>query len=206
MLPNTGFLNRRWLLLIVPAIVLLAVAAFAWRAMAQPQLHGIELQGGQPLPDFTLHAAGGQDVRLSDFRGRYVVVFFGYTYCPDICPTHMAQVSEVLEQYPDLARKVQLVFVSVDPDRDTPERLQQWVGGFHPSFVGLTGTPGELEAAQKAANVPVAYKEGEEENYTVAHAGWVIAYAPDGLSYSIYPNGTRQTQWVNDLKILAEME
>ncbi|MFO7299261.1 MAG: SCO family protein [Actinomycetes bacterium] len=191
------------------ALVVVAVLALAACGAPVPtsQLQGVTIENPVPKPSFTLTDMYGEPYDFAaETEGKVALLFFGYTYCPDICPTHMAQVSEVLEQYPDLARKVQLVFVSVDPDRDTPERLQQWVGGFHPSFVGLTGTPGELEAAQKAANVPVAYKEGEEENYTVAHAGWVIAYAPDGLSYSIYPNGTRQTQWVNDLKILAEME
>jgi protein SCO1/2 len=104
-----------------------------------------------------------------------------------------------------VARDAVVVFVSVDPDRDSPEEIRTYLDNFDSRFVGLTGTMAELESAQTAAGIPLARYVGEGETYTVDHAGWVIAYAPDGLNHSVYPFGTRQSQWTNDLQILAGM-
>jgi protein SCO1/2 len=116
---------------------------------------------------------------------------------------HLAQIAEVLEQYPSLERETAVVFVSVDPQRDTPEVLRGFLDKFSTRFVGLTGSTEELRAAQVAADVPPATITGQGPDYTVDHSGWVIAYAPDGLGHAIYPFGTRQSVWSNDLQTLA---
>ncbi|HEX6947569.1 MAG TPA: SCO family protein [Acidimicrobiia bacterium] len=191
--------------LILALISVLAVAACR-APVTTDQLQGVKVENPTPKPEFTLTDTEGSPYDFAEeTEGKVALLYFGYTSCPDICPTHMAQIAEVLEQYPQLEREVEVVFVTVDPERDTPERLRQYLDSFHPSFVGLTGTPEELEAAQRAANVPVATFDGEGPDYTVNHAAYVIAYAPDGLSHSIYPFGTRQAQWNNDLRVLAEM-
>ena len=156
-------------------------------------------------PSFRLTDTEGE---IYDFavetEGKLALLYFGYINCPDICPVHLAQIAETFDRLPAVARDAEVVFVSVDPERDTPEDIRAYLDRFDTRFVGLTGTREELDAAQIAAEVPVAIPVGEGDDYTVDHAGWVIAYAPDGLSYSIYPFGVRQSQWANDLQVLAE--
>jgi protein SCO1 len=157
-----------------------------------------------PKPSFTLTDTSGDPYDFAArTEGRLTLLYFGYTFCPDICPVHLAQIAEVFERYPPLARNAEVVFVSVDPDRDTPEIIRSYLDNFNTRFVGLTGSPEELRIAQEAAGVPVAFVSGEGPNYAVDHAAWVLAYAPDGRQHALYPFGTRQTVWANDLRILG---
>ena len=175
-------------------------------AVPTGKLQGVVVENPTPKPSFTLTDTEGNPYDfVKETEGKVALLYFGYTTCPDICPVHMAQIAEVIEQYPQLSREIEVVFVTVDPDRDPPETLRRYLSNFNPNFTGLTGTPEELEAAQLAANVPVATFDGDGPDYAVNHAAWVIAYAPDGLNHAIYPFGTRQSQWNNDLRILAEM-
>lgn len=157
-------------------------------------------------PSFTLTDTDGEPYRFdTETDGQLSLLYFGYLNCPDVCPVHLAQIAEVFDSMPDVARETEVVFVSVDPQRDSPEEIREFLDRFDTRFVGLTGTPEELKAAQEAAGVPPATITGEGEDYTVDHAGWVLAYSPDGLNHAIYPFGTRQTQWNNDLPILAAL-
>lgn len=98
-----------------------------------------------PAPDFELERADGSSFRLSEMRDDIVLLFFGYTSCPDVCPTTLAELNQALEKLDeDEANKVQVIFVTVDPDRDTPERTQEYVNHFNPNFVGLSGSETEL--------------------------------------------------------------
>jgi protein SCO1/2 len=186
-------------------MVLLVVAA------CEPDVVSGELEGApvdppQPKPSFELTDTHGMPYDfVTETEGKLTLLYFGYTYCPDICPVHLAQIAEVFDRLPGVARDAEVVFVTVDPERDTPERLRAFLDNFDTRFVGLTGSDEELQVAEKAADVPPAVKVGEGEDYTMEHAGWVIAFAPDGLNYTIYPFGTRQSEWSNDLQILAEM-
>ncbi len=168
---------------------------------------GVELPDPLPKPDFVLTDTGG---RPFDFRaeteGEVALLYFGYTSCPDICPVHLAQVAEALDR-PGMPDDVEVVFVSVDPARDTPPVIRAWLDRIDPSFVGLTGSPEELLAAQEAAGVAVA-DLGDPDgggDYLVGHAGQMLAYAPDGRGYTAYPFGTRQSEWVHDIPLLATM-
>ncbi|MDF1595646.1 MAG: SCO family protein [Acidimicrobiia bacterium] len=169
------------------------------------QLEGVVLQTPTPKAAFSLTDTSG---RLYDFSletdGRLTFLYFGYSNCPDICPVHLAQLAEVFDQLPDVRRNSTVVFVTVDPERDTPEAIRAFLDAFSSDFVGLTGSPEELEAAQRAAGVPPAVKEGDGEKYTMGHAGQVLVYTPDGFGYSVYPFGTRQSDWIHDLPILLE--
>jgi cytochrome oxidase Cu insertion factor (SCO1/SenC/PrrC family)/copper(I)-binding protein len=155
---------------------------------------------------------------LTDFNGRpydfatetrdkVALLFFGYTHCPDVCPLHMANIAAVLRQMSaeDRARVV-TVFVTTDPERDTPTRLREWLANFDPSFVGLTGTKEELASAQQSLGLGEARREylnADSVNYFVAHAAQVFAFARDGFAYTIYPFGIRQEDWANDLPRLV---
>ncbi len=154
--------------------------AFFW----QPELPE------RPLPraalaeggDFTLQSADGP-VSLKDFRGKVVLVYFGYTYCPDICPTSLAATSEGLKQLtPEELARVAMILVSVDPKRDTPARLKEYVNFFHPAIVGVTGTPEEI--AEIAKRYGVFYAEQKVET---AGGGYVVDHSAD--TYVISADG-----------------
>lgn len=170
-------------------------------------LEGVTYETPLAKPDFTLTDTDGNRYDFaSETEGKLTLLYFGYLSCPDICPVHLAQIAETFDQLPEVARDAEVVFVSVDPARDTPEKIRQFLDRFDTQFVGLTGTDAELAAAQDAAGVPIARKVGDGPDYSVNHAGQVIAFAPDGLSYSVYPFGVRQSEWVNDLQILANVK
>jgi protein SCO1/2 len=147
--------------------------------IATPQIPGITaLVPPEPLRDFTLTNNLGEEMRLSDFAGRYVVLFFGFTHCPDFCPLTLANYAQVKALMGEAGERVAFVFVSVDGERDTPEVLNAYVPRFDPSFIGLTGTEEEV----RALGVPFGLqftlnKESpEDREYSVDHStlGYII--------------------------------
>ncbi len=167
-------------------------------------LQGVIIDPPQEKPNFELTDTAGRHYEFAaETEGKLSLLYFGYLNCPDICPVHLAQIAEVFDQDPEVARQTEVVFVSVDPERDTPEAIREYLDRFDTSFVGLTGTLEEVEAAQVASGLPIAQFIGEGDDYTVDHAGWVMAFAADGLNYAIYPFGVRQSAWLNDLQILV---
>ena len=170
---------------------------------------GVALPSPMPTPSFTLTDFNGQAYDFAaKTRDKVGLLFFGYTHCPDVCPLHMANIAAVLRQMPaeDRARIV-TVFVTTDPERDTPERLRSWLGNFDPTFVGLTGSRAELASVQQMLGLPEAMREfvnADSANYFVAHGAQVFAFARDGNAYTIYPFGIRQEDWANDLPRLVK--
>lgn len=165
---------------------------------------GVPLADGTPKPEFTLTDTDGNEFDfVADTAGTTTLLFFGYTECPDICPPHLAQIAQVLQR-PESPTNVTVVFVTVDPDRDTPEVIRAFLDQFDRSFVGLTGDHDDITAAQQAAGVPVAIFDDPDDDgdYLVGHSGEMRAYAPDGYGYVTFPFGTRQTQFLHDLQIL----
>ena len=170
-------------------------------------LYGAELPRPRPKPAVVLTTMQGAPFDLQrETNGFVTLVFFGYTHCPDICPLHMANLATVIGKLrPEIARQIKVVFVTTDPERDTPERLRTWLGGFSPDFIGLTGTTEELAAAAQAVGVPPAVKERlpGDTTYYVGHAAQVLAYTRDNLLRAMYPSGTRQADWAHDLPLLV---
>lgn len=158
-------------------------------------------------PTFVLTDTSGATF---DFRQRtdgYVtLLFFGYTYCPDQCPMHMANLGAALKKMPaEIANQVKLVFVTTDPARDSPVVVRRWLDLFDRRFIGLTGTERAIEAVERAAGVPPATKTGSANgNYGLAHANFVIAYSKDNLAHVIYPGGVSKDDWVHDLPLLIK--
>src|SRR5262249_17848774 len=131
-----------------------------------------------PKPRFVLTDTSGAPFDFWPRTNGYVtLLFFGYTYCPDQCPMHLANLGAALKRLPvGVADRVKLVFVTTDPARDTPHVLRQWLDSFDKRFVGLTGTEAAIEAVERAAGVPVAAKTGPDNgNHRVAHANFVVA-------------------------------
>lgn len=151
-------------------------------------------------PDFTLTDTEGEPF---DFRaetdGKLTYLFVGYTYCPDICPIHMANIAEVFRKHPREADQVRVVFITADPERDTPERLRDWLNAFDRRFIGLHGTPDEVHAVEAALGLPPSVLPDDREGmYTVGHAAQVIAFSPHGPGHIAYPFGTRQADYAED--------
>ena len=157
-------------------------------------------------PDFELTDGEG---RPFDFRratgGRLTVLFFGYTSCPDICPATLASLSAGLRDLPaDVRDEVTVVFVGVDPQRDTRERVRDWLARFDPRFVGLTGSEAEIARAEAAAAVPPAFvDERFADGYSVAHASFALVYTQDDRAHLRYGAETSAAQWAHDLGVLA---
>lgn len=159
-----------------------------------------------PKPHFVLTDTSGARFDFwNRTRGSITLLFFGYTYCPDECPMHMANLGAALKRLPPgIAGQVKLVFVTTDAKRDTRVELRQWLDHFDKRFVGLTGTPAALDAAQKAAGVPLAQKtDPRNGTYSLTHANFVVAYTKDNLGHVIYPGGVSQEDWIHDLPLLV---
>lgn len=189
--------------------LLLVVACSGDTPRSPAGWHGADVAAPFAMPALTLTDSDGDPYPLADStRGKVALVFFGYTSCPDICPVHLANIAAVLDKLPDaVQRDVVTVFVTTDPARDSLPRLHQWVKQFHPRFVGLTGTPDELAAAQRAFGIAEAARvEVPDRDYLVQHAGQVIAFGRDGMARVQYPFGTRQRDWARDLPRLVAGE
>ncbi len=162
----------------------------------------------EPLPkvSFTLTDTEGQPY---DFRartdGHITLLFFGYTYCPDVCPVHMATLASAMRELdPAVRHGIRVVFVSVDPERDTRERLRKWLSSFDTSFVGLRGTEAEVAEALAFYRYPPPEKSGEEEGYTVGHPAFVYAFTPDNRGRALYGVETTRAIWIHDLNVMAD--
>ncbi|MDX2059432.1 MAG: SCO family protein [Gemmatimonadales bacterium] len=185
--------------------VLTLAALAACQGKAGPELagdlSGFALPEATARPAFSLTTLAGDSF---DFRartaGRLTLLFFGYTNCPDVCPATMANIGAVTNRLPSAERReFDVIFVTTDPDRDTPERLGPWLAKFDREIIGLTGSAAQLEAAQRAAGITVAFRDDSTGNYNVFHAAQVLVYSPDDSAHVMYPFGTRQAEWGADL-------
>lgn len=164
----------------------------------------------EPLPkvDFTLTSMDGTSYDfLEETDGFVTLLFFGYTYCPDVCPIHMSSISAVLKKMkPAEAERIKVVFVTTDPERDTPERLREWLGNFDRRFVGLTGPLEEVNAIQQSIGLGASFREDlPDGGYGMAHAAQVLAYTTDNAARVTYPFGIRQADWAHDLPLLVRI-
>jgi len=154
-------------------------------------------------PEIELTSAAGTDFRLRDIRGKVVALFFGYTSCPDICPTTMAELNQALESLGPQADQVQVLFVTVDPQRDTPERIQEYVNHFNPEFIGLSGSEPELAKVWNDYGVFRQVVEGTSAaGYLVDHTARVTLIDQQGNLRVSFPFDTPVEDVVHDLKLL----
>jgi protein SCO1 len=129
---------------------------------------------------FSLSDPGGKRVTDRDFRGKLMLVFFGYTHCPDVCPTELQNMTEIIGKLGPDAKQIAPIFISVDPARDTPEALSTYVNNFSPQITGLTGTESEIASAAKAYRVYFRKAGGNRDNYSVDHSAFVYLMGRDG--------------------------
>jgi len=129
---------------------------------------------------FALTSTDGTAVTEQSYRGKWLAIYFGYTFCPDICPTTMMDLAQAFQALGPRAAEAQVAFVSVDPQRDKPDVLAEYLTAFDPHFVGLTGTPAQISAAAKSFNVFYERHDTDEGNYTYDHSSYVYLVSPDG--------------------------
>tara|TARA_R110000824_G_scaffold4308_10_gene20744 strand:+ start:10389 stop:11021 length:633 start_codon:yes stop_codon:yes gene_type:complete len=162
-------------------------------ANAEPPLAGARIGGS-----FTLTNQDGGKTSEDQFKGQYRIIYFGYSYCPDVCPVDLANIMLGLKQAekadPALTKKIQPIFISVDPERDTPAVLKQYVAAFHPRLIGLTGTPEEIaDVAEKYLIIYDIRKDEASSEYLVDHSRQAYLFGPNGEPLALLPfDGTPQ--------------
>ncbi|MEX3956530.1 SCO family protein [Trinickia sp. EG282A] len=169
-----------------------------------PAFQNLDITGNTQFgSNFALPDTSGKMRTLADFKGKAVVLFFGYTHCPDVCPTTMAELSQALQQLGTNAARVQVLFVTIDPARDTPNVLSQYVSAFNPTFIGLRPDDAELAKVAKDFRVYYAKVPGKSpDSYTMDHTAASYVFDPSGKLRLFARDGQGAQSWVHDLKLL----
>ena len=162
------------------------------------------LQPQRKAPDFTLKASNGGEFRLSHYQGKVVLMGFGYTYCPDICPTTLADLALVRKKLGADAERVQVIYVTVDPERDSVERLSAYMNAFDKTFLGLTGSPEQLAGVRKGYGVSTRKTVMDKKSgaYLVHHSASVHVIDAAGYLRIMAPFGTSVEDMVHDVNLL----
>ncbi len=192
-----------------PSVALLAAALAAAGCgaprHAAPALDGLVPDPLPAKPAVMLTDTSGRPFAFAAAtRGKLAYLYFGYTHCPNACPATMGDLSYALHHVPPAVRRqVEVVFVTVDPRRDTPPMLRRWLGHYGRWFVGLTGSERQIETAEREAGVPLAPPERQQgASYAVQHASIVLAYSPDGLAHAVYTQGFSGQAYAHDMPLL----
>ncbi|KMY85701.1 Cytochrome oxidase biogeneis protein Sco1/SenC/PrrC, putative copper metallochaperone [Candidatus Paraburkholderia calva] len=187
--------------------VLLVFAALLFACDKAPDFKNLDITGNKQFGnDFALPDTTGKVRTMADFKGRVVELFFGYTHCPDVCPTTLAELSQALQQLGDKAKDVQVLMVTVDPARDTALLLGQYVQAFNPSYIGLRpADDAQLEKVAKDFRVYYAKSAGKTPgDYTMDHTAASYVFDKDGKLRLFARDGQGVEPWVHDLKILTD--
>ena len=166
---------------------------------------GTVLDPPRPLPEFSLLDGGNHPFRRAALNGHWTFLFFGFTNCPDVCPTTLAVLSQVSKQVADLPQlqRPAVVFMSVDPQRDTPDKVGAYAGFFGPDFIGVTGIPEEVDKFTRAVGVPVARVPLDSGGYTVDHSGAVFVIDPSASLRALFSSPRDATQLAADYRWLV---
>jgi protein SCO1/2 len=192
----------------------LLLALLACKAGEPPvrreDLRAPQLTQALPKPDLQLVQDAGLRFDLrQETRGTLTFLFFGYTHCPDVCPLHMANLAGALRSLPsEVSARVRVIFVTTDPERDTPERLRSWLANFDSTFVGVSGSRAELEAAQRGLGMPVASRDAalpDSAGYTISHGAHLWAFTPDDSAHVVYPLGLQRDDLASDIPKLLRL-
>jgi protein SCO1 len=198
-------MDRKILLVGLIAFLLIGIVAAGGFLFSKPDtFRGTTYAEPYPVaPEIELARANGTSFRLSEMRGKVVTLFFGYTSCPDVCPTTMAELKQALDQLGNQANHVQVLFVTVDPKRDTPERMQEYVNHFNPNFIGLSGSEAELA---KVWNQYGVFREVAESTsaagYLVSHTARITLIDQQGNLRVSFPVDTPVEDLAHDLNLL----
>jgi protein SCO1/2 len=178
--------------------VLLCMTALA--AEAEELKAGV-FNPAREAPDFSVRGSDGTALTLSHYRGKVVLLGFGYTSCPDVCPATLAVLAQAHRKLGPLGSQVQVIYLTVDPERDNSERLKQYLAAFDPTFVGGTGTAAQMAAVRTSYGV-TAEKRGTGNDYAVAHSSFVYLITRDGRLRALMPFGHKADDYVHDISVL----
>jgi protein SCO1/2 len=185
-------------------VALLLIATLAACGAGGPAFQASDISGSSFGRDFELKDPQGRTRKLADFRGKAVVLFFGYTQCPDVCPTTLAALAETMKRLGPDADRVQVLFVTVDPERDTPALLAQYVPAFDPRFLGLYGDADATARTAKEFKVLYQKVTGPGGNYTMDHSAGTYVFDPQGRLRLYVSNGQGPDVFVHDLRELLK--
>lgn len=171
-----------------------------------PNWHTSDISDIMPELDLSLMNENGQQVEEDAYIGKTTLLYFGYTHCPDVCPTSLARMTAAIKKLDEPARNdIQVLFVSVDPERDTPARLRQYTDVFGPQFIGLTGSTAQLDALTNRYRVSYGYGEKDENgNYDVSHSSGIFVFNEQGDARLLMRNSDPIPSMVSDLQRLME--
>ncbi len=191
-------MNKNFLIIFAALCITACDPAPKQLPLSEAPLAGAKIGG-----EFSLTDQSGNKRSYSEFNGKYRIVYFGYTGCPDICTPDMQKLMSGLKLFeqsePKLAAKIQPIFITIDPQRDTPPVLGQFVRAFHPRLIGLTGTPEEIDAAAKSFAVSYGKVDGSSpENYLMSHSQTPFLMGPDGAPIALMPVDDPKTDKVDE--------
>jgi protein SCO1/2 len=195
-------MNRR-----LAAFLPLLVCAVAAGAAEGPGLKSGVFNPPRSAPDFSLRGSDGAELKLSRYRGKVVALGFGYTFCPDVCPTTLMELADARRKLGAAGKDFQVVYVTVDPERDSAEHLRKYLAAFDPSFVGATGTAEQLAAVRKAYGILVSKKtfEGSKSGYLVHHSSYVYLIDREGMLRAMMPFGRSTDAIAHDVNALLKI-
>jgi protein SCO1 len=198
-------ISTRNLGLIFVGFIVLVIAILAGFKFITPRsLAGTLYDPSVPRPDFTLESVNGP-VSLSDFRGKFVILYFGYTFCPDACPLSMGNIRQATDKLGSKSKDVQVIFVSVDWKRDTPDVMAKYVSHFNPDFVGLSGTQEQIDKATKDFDIYYLLNLPDENgNYSVDHTASTQVLDREGNLILLWPYDVAPSEMTSDLKALLK--
>lgn len=191
--------------IIFGSLTLLFIAAlFVYQTLLPPVMNGSAIDPPVPVGDFSLQSGAGP-VTLSQFRGKYIILYFGYTSCPDVCPTTLAALRESLSRLAERAAEFQVIFVSVDPGRDSPEYASVYASRFDPAFLGLSGTPAEIDAVARQFGIFYQLNPPDDSGfYTVDHTASTLVLDRQGNLALTWPYGLQPDQISDDMRALLK--
>jgi protein SCO1 len=204
---RVGAVRAGLVLALAAGLALPAGTARSRAGAADVPLRSGAFEPARPAPDFALPTAAGGAFELRRQRGNVVVLAFGYSSCPDVCPTVLAELAQIRVRLRGAARRLRVVYVSVDPERDTPARLRAFTEQFDRTFIGLTGPPGQLAAVWKAYGVQVARRDvpgGNPPTYAVHHSASVFLIDAAGRLRAMAPFGTPPDDVQHDIGVLLK--
>ena len=171
------------------------------QATEVPALKAGVFNPAREAPDFSVLGSNGAELTLKRYRGKVVVLGFGYTHCADVCPVTLAVLASAQRKLGTLGSQVQVIYLTVDPERDNPERLKQFLAAFDPTFIGGTGSAEQMASVRNSYGV-TAEKHGSGADYGVAHSSFVYLITPDGKLRALMPYGHKAEDFVHDISVL----
>jgi protein SCO1/2 len=192
----------RWLMLL--ALWLIHCGCMAAEGATQTKLKSGVFDPPRMAPDFSLTSSYGDQFLLAEQKGKLLVLGFGFSHCPNVCPMTLATLAQAHKKLGNLAEQVQVVYVTVDPERDTPERLREYLAHFNPRFIGITGSAEQLSAVRQSYGIIAKKEIHGDGDYEVHHSSYLYLIDQQGLLRALVPFGKSADDIAHDIKMLLQ--